>query len=86
MGKTPSKVGPEPKVIQMQRTASVAAEAVDVRVVVRKRSLFLSVQDLPWLFEYLRREMEDGPAIEEESDGDKISDRKRIFWDFHNGC
>ena len=84
--KTPSKVGAMAKVIQMQRTASAAAETVDVRVVVRKRSLFLSAQDLPWLFEYLRREMEDGPAIEEDSDDDKISARKSIFWDFHNSC
>ena len=84
--KTPKKLGSMVKVIQMQRTASAAAETVDMRVVVRKRSLFLSAQDLPWLFEYLRCEMEDGPAIEEDSDDDNISARKSIFWDFHNSC
>ena len=87
--KTPQKDASKAKVVQMQRTASAAAETVGVTVAVRKQRLFLGVQDLPWLFEYLRAELEDGPAIEEDDEDDKDDKdggRERIYWDFHNSC
>lgn len=83
---TPEKGALTPKAIQMQLTASVVSETVDVKVVVRKRGLFLDVLALPWLFEYLRREMTDGPVIEEDSEDDQDAGRACVYWDFHNDC
>ena len=87
MEKTPTKAEPMAKVIKMRQTASADAETVDVTVVMRRKTLLLSLQNLPWLLEYLRAEIEEVPAVGETSgDDEKTSVGSRIFWDSHNSC
>ena len=69
--KTPTKAEPMAQVIKMRPTASTDAETVDVTVVIRRKTLLLSLQNLPWLLEYLRAEIEEVPAVEETSDDEK---------------
>ena len=75
------------QVIKMRATASAVAETVIVTAVVRRKQLLLRLQDLPWLLEYLHSEIEQVPAVGEDSEDDKASvSTTTIFWDFHNGC
>ena len=75
------------QVIKMRATASAVAETVDVTAVMRRKQLLLRLQDLPWLLEYLHSEIEQVPAVGEDSEDDKGSvSTTTIFWDFHNGC
>ena len=73
--KTPAKAEIIAKVIKVRATASADAETVDVTVVYRRKSVLLRLQDLPWLPEYLRSEIEQVPAVGEMSDDDE----KRLF-------
>ena len=85
----PTSAKPQAKtvVIKMPRTASAAAETVDVTGLSTRSGLLLSLQSLPWLLEYLRAEIQERPAVGQSSDDVwKTSSTPSIYWDQYNIC
>ena len=73
------------RVIKMPRTASAAAETVDVTGLSKGKVLLLSLQILLWLLEYLRAEIQERPAVGQSSDDVwKTSSTSSICWDRYN--